>query len=356
MNFISGLMLAFSLLGALDRIFGNKFGLGKEFERGFMLLGTMALSMIGMIVISPFIAQILSPFFDVFYNTFGIDPSIIPATFFANDMGGAALAVEIAENEEIGLFNALVVSSMMGATISFTVPFGLGLVKKELHREMFLGFLCGIVTIPIGCFISGLTLGLSPYALFIDLLPLILFSVIIAVGLILIPEMCVKVFSILGVFIKIVITFGLALGIFRFMTGIEIIKGLAPIEEGGAICLNAAIVISGAFPLIFVLSKLLDKPLKKLGSAIGINNTSAIGLLSTLASISPTFEIMNDMDKKGTMINSAFAVSAAFTFAGHLAFTMAFDASYISPMIIGKLISGFCALILSIVLYKKLSK
>ena len=98
-----------------------------------MLLGTMALSMIGMIVISPFIAQILSPFFDVFYNTFGIDPSIIPATFFANDMGGAALAVEIAENEEIGLFNALVVSSMMGATISFTVPFGLGIVKKELH-------------------------------------------------------------------------------------------------------------------------------------------------------------------------------------------------------------------------------
>lgn len=81
MKFISVLMLAFSLLGALDRIFGNKFGLGKEFERGFMLLGTMALSMIGMIVISPFIAQILSPFFGVFYNTFGIDPSIIPATF-----------------------------------------------------------------------------------------------------------------------------------------------------------------------------------------------------------------------------------------------------------------------------------
>ena len=219
-----------------------------------------------------------------------------------------------------------------------------------------LGLLCGIVTIPIGCFISGLTLGISPYALFIDLLPLILFSVIIAVGLILIPEMCVKVFSIFGVFIKIVITVGLALGIFRFMTGIEIIKGLAPIEEGGAICLNAAIVISGAFPLIFVLSKVLNKPLKKLGNAIGINNTSAIGLLSTLASNSPTFEIMNDMDKKGTMINSAFAVSAAFTFAGHLAFTMAFDAAYISPMIIGKLISGFCALILSILLYKKLSK
>ena len=41
-------MLVFSMLGALDRIIGNKFGLGKEFERGFMLLGNMALSMMTM--------------------------------------------------------------------------------------------------------------------------------------------------------------------------------------------------------------------------------------------------------------------------------------------------------------------
>ncbi|MBR5445993.1 MAG: ethanolamine utilization protein EutH, partial [Clostridia bacterium] len=130
MNAITIIMVVFSMLAALDRIFGCRFGLGKEFERGFMLLGTMALSMIGMIVISPWIAETLAPAFDVFRDLLGIDPSVIPASLFANDMGGAPLAVEIAHDREIGMFNALVVSSMMGCTISFTIPFALGVVDK----------------------------------------------------------------------------------------------------------------------------------------------------------------------------------------------------------------------------------
>ena len=155
MNAITIIMVVFSMLGAADRIFGSRFGLGKEFERGFMLLGTMALSMIGMIVISPWIADILAPVFDIVQKTVGIDPSVIPASLFANDMGGAPLSVEVAHNSEVGLFNALVVSSMMGCTISFTIPFALGVVEKEHHSSMLLGFLCGIVTIPV-CRRSGL--------------------------------------------------------------------------------------------------------------------------------------------------------------------------------------------------------
>lgn len=58
------------------------------------------------------------------------------------------------------------------------------------------------------------------------------------------------------------------------------------------------------------------------------------------------------MDKKGLVLNSAFAVSAAFVFGGHLAFTMAFDSSYAIPMIVGKLISGVCGILLAFVLYK----
>jgi len=61
---------------------------------------------------------------------------------------------------------------------------------------------------------------------------------------------------------------------------------------------------------------------------------------------------MDKMDKKGIMMNSAFAVSAAFTFAGHLAFTMAFDSSFIVPVIAGKLVSGVLAVFLSLVVSK----
>lgn len=354
MNYFTILVLIFSVLAALDRIFGNRFGLGKEFEKAFNLLGAMALSMIGMIVISPAIADMMKPVSEFLSGTLGIDASIIPASLFANDMGGAPLAVEMASSEKVGLFNALVVSSMMGCTISFTIPFALGVVGKEQHKELLSGLLCGIVTIPIGCIVSGLLCGLPIGTLLLALLPLIVFACVIAVGLICFPELSVKIFKIFGAFITILITIGLALGIIRFLTGYEVIKGLATLESGASICINAAVVLSGSFPLMYVLAKVLSKPLKFIGRKIGVNEFSVVGVVSSIASSATSFGMMDKMDKKGVMINSAFAVSGAFVLGSHLAFTMAFDDKYIVPVIVGKLISGICAATLAGVLFGKL--
>ena len=356
MNFVSLIMLAFSLLGALDRILGNRFGLGKEFERGFMLLGNMALSMIGMIVLAPVLAEWLQPFCAWVYDALHIDPSVIPAALFANDMGGAPLAEQTAQHAGVGMFNALVVSSMMGCTVSFTIPYALGVVEKEHHRDLFLGLLCGIVTIPVGCFVSGLCCGLSMGLLLINLLPLILLSVLIAAGLLLLPDFTVKLFSIIGVFIKILITIGLSLGILKALTGLEPIKGLADIKEGGNICLNAAIVLSGAFVLMNLVSKLLAKPISGLGRRLGINETAAMGLLSTIVTNATTLEMVNRMDKKGIVLNSAFLVSAAFMLGGHLAFTMAYDTAYILPMVVAKIVAGLSSLVVALFVYKRMEK
>jgi len=355
-NFVALIMLVFSMIGALDRIIGNRLGLGKEFEKGFMLLGNMALSMIGMIIISPLIASSLSPVFGFFSGVLHIDPSVIPASLFANDMGGAPLSKEIAVNADVGMFNALVVSSMMGCTVSFTIPYALGIVDVKNHKNVLLGFLCGIVTIPVGCAIAGLLSPIRITDLLINLLPLALFSGVIALGLWLCPSACVKVFGVFGKIIKIVITIGLALGIFRFLTGKEIIQGLATIEEGASVCLNAAVVMTGAFPLMNIVSRLVAKPLKALGRRMGVNECSALGIVSSLATSMTTFEMVDRMDKKGIVLNSAFAVSGAFTFAGHLAFTLAFDAEYILPMIVGKLTAGVTALLLSAIIYKRAEK
>lgn len=356
MNVISMIMLAFAVLGGVDRMIGNRFGLGREFEKGFMLLGNMALSMIGMIVIAPLLAEWLQPFFAWVYDAVGIDPSIIPASLFANDMGGAPLAAAVAQDKALGMYNALVVSSMMGCTISFTVPYALDVVKKECHRELFLGLLCGIVTIPIGCFVAGFLLGIPVLVNVVNLLPLIVFSGIITCGLTLAPEISVKCFAVLGVLIKVLITGGLLVGMFQFLTDITLIEGLADITEGADVCFNAAVVLAGAFPLMNVVSRLLKRPLEKLGGVLGVNSTAAMGLISTIVTNATTLEMMNRMDKKGALLNASFAVSAAFTLGGHLAFTMAFDATYIGPVIIAKLLSGVPAVVLALFVYKRLYK
>ena len=356
MNFLTIIILFFAVLGALDRICGNRFGLGKEFEKGFHLLGTLALSMIGMIVIAPLIAKWLTPVSDFFGNVLHIDPSVLPASFFANDMGAAPLAIEMAQNEALGRFNGLVVASMMGCTISFTIPFALGTVEKKQHKELLLGLLCGIVTIPFGCFVSGLLLHIPLGTLLTDLIPLILFAAIVAVGLILMPDVCVKIFKAFGVLITAAITIGLVFGMINLLAGKEVIRGVAPIEEGGYICLNSAIVLSGMLPFIFVLSKLLAKPLRVVGNKMGIDEASVLGMFSSLVMSATTFENMKKMEKKGVMLNGAFAVSGAFALGDHLAFTMAFDGAYILPVVVGKLISGFLGVLFAYILFSRRDK
>ena len=356
MSYLTVIILFFSILGAFDRIFGNKFEIGREFEKAFMLLGTMALSMIGMIVISPIIAEIMQPISKLFENVLHIDSSIIPASLFANDMGGAALATEMANNENIGLYNALVVSSMMGCTLSFTIPFSLGVVDKKKHKELLLGLLCGLVTIPVGCIVSGIICKLSVNDLLLDLLPLIIFAGIIAFGLVCFPVMSVRIFKLFGIFITCIVTIGLSLGIIRFLSGYEIIKGLNTIEEGASICFNAAIVLSGSFPFMYILSKVLSNQLNTIGNKVNMNESSVVGIISSIASSATAFGMMDKMDRKGIMLNSAFAVSGAFILGSHLAFTMAFESAYVLPVIAGKLVSGVSALILANAIYNRINK
>ena len=62
---------------------------------------------------------------------------------------------------------------------------------------------------------------------------------------------------------------------------------------------------------------------------------------------------MDKMDKKGIVLNSAFSASGAFILGSHLAFTMAFDNTYVFSVIIGKLVSGVLAIVLSNIVFNK---
>lgn len=353
MNPITVVILVFSIIGALDCLLGNKLGMGKEFEKAFSLFCPMALSMLGMIVIAPAIGVWLTPVFEGFYAVFKIDPSIIPASLFANDMGGMTLAQSISKTDAIGNYNAFIVSSMMGCVISFTIPFSLGIVKQDQRKDLFFGLLCGMVTVPIGSFVAGLLCNINPVALLVNLLPLIVLAVLVGIALVLVPKLCIRCFGVFGFFMKFLGLAGLACAIFTFLTKIEITPHFDTFQNAALICANACVTLSGALPFMFVVAKLLNKPLYKLSAKIGIDGTSALALLGSLVTNASSFGVMDKMNPKGVVLNSAFAVSASFVFGSHLAFTMAFDSSYLVPMIVGKLISGVCAVILALLLYKE---
>ena len=349
-------MAVFAVIGALDKITGNHLKLGDEFEKGIMTLGPLSLSMIGMMTIAPALADLLIPVITPVANLFGFDPSALAGILIANDMGGAALADSIAANKLLGSFHGLCVASMLGATISFTIPVALRSSKKEHHDDVLLGLLCGISTIPVGCFVSGIVMGINPLTVLLNLLPAIIISVIIIIGLLKFQKVTVKIFSVFGKIISILITCGLALGIFQQLTGKVILENTAPIMESAATVFTICITLAGTFPLIAIISKILKKPLSVLGKKLELDDTSVVGLIATLANSIATMESADRMNRKGRILNLAFAVSAAFVFGDHLAFTLSYNAEHIVPVIIGKLVAGITALVVASILYKKSSK
>ncbi len=357
MSIISIVMAVFAAIAAVDLIIGNKFGIGKEFEKGIYVLGDMTVAMLGMIILSPLISHFLAAPLQAFYNIIPIDPSAFIGSILANDMGGAMVSLKIANSETLGYFNGLVVGSMMGATVSFVLPFVMGVVSKKQRNSVLLGLLCGICTIPVGCFVSGLICGIDILTLLLNLSPLILLSALLAVCLLFFKNASVKVFNVFGIIIRAIVILGLVVGIFEYLTGFDVLPYTAPSVtlEGMEIIFNIAFVMAGAFPLLHIISKLISKPLSALGRKTGMNDKSILGFISTLATSVVTFGTMKDMDDKGVVLNSAFAVSAAFTFADHMAFTLSFNSDYLLAVIVGKLLSGILAVTLAAIIYKKVS-
>ena len=347
------IMAGFAVLGAVDRIFGNRIGIGKEFEEGILAMGSLAIAMIGVITLAPVLANLLRPVVVPVYRFLGADPAMFAGTILACDMGGAALAQELTNDPEAALLGGILAGSMLGATIVFTIPVAMGILSEEDRPTLAKGILAGIVTVPVGVFVGGLAAGFPVGKVLRNVLPVVLFGAVIALGLWKAEKWMVKGFGWFGKGIVAVITAGLAVSIVEALTGVALIPGMVPIEEGFLTVGAIAIVLAGAFPLVWVLTRALKKPLLKVGKLLGINDTAAAGLLATLANSIATFGMVKDMDSRGKVVNIAFAVSAAFVFGDHLGFTAGFSPEMLPAMIIGKLAGGVSAVIVALLLTRK---
>ena len=347
------LMAVFMVLGALDRIFGSRFGLGKQFEEGILAIGALALSMLGILALAPVLAKLLKPILVPVYGFLGADPAMFAGTILANDMGGAPLAYELAQTQEAAQFGGLIIGSMLGATVVFIIPVALGIIQEEDRPALAKGVLAGVVTIPIGAFLGGLTAGFSVGMLLRNLVPIVLFAALIALGLWKFEKAMIRGFLGFGKGVLAVITVGLAAAVFTELTGVTLIPGMAPLSEGIGVVAQIGFVLAGAFPLVYVITKVFRKPLMKLGGLLGMNDIAAAGMVASLANVIPMFGMMKDMDRRGKVVNVAFAVSAAFVFGDHLGFTAGFDSSMLVPVIVAKLTGGVAAVLAALALTRK---
>lgn len=343
------------LIGAADKIAGNRFGIGEKFDEGFRAMGSLALGMVGIICLAPVISKLLGPIMMPACKVIGADPAIFGA-ILANDMGGYSLAMELAQDKQAGLFVGMIVAAMFGCTLVFSIPVGLRLIEKEDISYFSQGLLIGFISIPIGCIVGGMVAGFSPRLVVRNTIPILVISIILAVGLKIIPDKMIQGCTIFGQLITALIYIGLACAAFEYLTGIVIIRGMTPIMDGMDTVSKIAIVLLGTFPILTILVKILDRPLNSIGRKIGLDSISAAGIVFTLANSVPVYTMMKNMKKRGIIMNTAWLVPATSTFGAHLGFTAGVQPTMIVPVVVGKLTAGVVALILAYFLTKNMDK
>lgn len=383
---IMWIMMGFMVIGAIDRILDQyggsehvlgKLGLGglgrqidgagKQFEEGFMAMGALALAMVGITALAPVLAKILGPLIMPLYSSVGASPAMFAGTILACDMGGFPLAQQLAGPDIAAwLYSGIILGSMMGPTIVFSIPVALGIINIKDRPALAMGILAGIVTIPLGCIAGGFvamgsgieyngqTVVFTADMILVNMIPVIAVAVLVAAGLKFIPEKMISGFQIFAKALVSIITFGLMAAVLKYATGIEIVPGMDPIfmSEGDTpgqvlraieVIGSIACVLLGAYPMVLLLTRWFEKSFQRVGGLLKINDMAAAGMIATLANNIPMFGMLDKMDERGKVINCAFAVSAAFTFGDHLGFTAGVMAPMIFPMIVGKLVGGVTA-------------
>ena len=338
-----GVMAGFAVLGAVDRVIGNRFGIGEKFEEGILSMGSLAMAMLGVICLAPVLAAVLKPVVVPVFSALGADPAMFAGSILACDRGGGPLAQELTADADAAALGGVITGAMLGATLVFTLPVAMGILEEADRPAMAKGVLCGIVTIPVGVLAGGLAAGFGIGMILRNLLPIVIFGALIALGLWKAENAMIRGFAAFGKGVVAVITLALAAAILEELTGFALIPGLAPLSEGFEIVGEIAIVLAGAFPLVHVVTKVFHRPLMRLGKVLGINDPAAAGLVASLANSIATFRLVKDMDERGKVVNIAFAVSAAFVFGDHLGFAAGFAPEMILPMIVGKLAGGVAA-------------
>ncbi|MGL4773071.1 MAG: ethanolamine utilization protein EutH [Clostridium sp.] len=350
---ILGIVAIFFLIGASDYLKYNRFKLGEAFEDGIKNMGPLAISMVGILSLTPIIGQCVSEYILPLIQNEYLDPSIISSSILAIDMGALNLAKDLSISNEMLVFSGVLMSSMVGCTISFTLPLALGIVKDKDKVYLSKGMLCGIATLPIGLFVGGLLLKINIKILLINLIPIIIVAILLSLGLMYKQALLMNIFNALGRGIVYVSIFGLMIQGIQSIMGITIIKNLMPLGEALTIVGKIAIFLGGAYVMLEWIKRTFSSRLDILGKRIGVNSSSIAAFLGSLASAIVIFSTFDKLDDKGKVVCSAFAVGGAYVFGGQMGYVASEIPEYLTIYIFTKLLCGALAMIFAIYILRR---
>jgi len=353
MNQILMTLMAFgAVCGGVDRILGNRFGLGKKFEEGFMLLGPLALSMPGIMCLIPAVSGVVEKVLAPICLFLHLDPGTFGG-ILAIDMGGYQLAVNLAVNPAIGQFAGILIAATFGCTVVFTIPVGMSMVPAEARSSFARGLLLGFLVLPLTLLTGGIVSGLTTKEILTASAPIICLALILCIGMTRCPEKMIRGFSKAAKGIEIFSTVGLILVTVRYLTGFEILPGMITLEEAMQVVCSIGIVMLGSLPLAELIKRLMDRPIRWFGRRTGMNSDGTTGLLIGAISVTPALAMFEHMDDRSRVVNGAALVSGASALAAHFGFTLAMEPELVPALLVGKFAGMLGSIILALIVTGK---
>ncbi|NLD19700.1 MAG: ethanolamine utilization protein EutH [Clostridiales bacterium] len=282
MNPIMIFLLLMSCLGFIDKFLGNKWGLMKPFNEGMALIGELLVYIVGVYCVGLSLATTFAGHIAGATEGWFFDPSVISGSILASDLGGYPVSTTIAQNPLIGRFSGVVIAGTLGILISFYLPVYLADLKGEDADKLTLGFLFGIVVLPVTMIVGGLFLEISPGALIKNLIPVIIFCGLLLLGLLKAKKATITA---LGVFGKVfrVFTFGsffiVVLGL--FFPKLSLIDRTLSLDAVVMVA-RMGVTIAGSLVTVEICRRVFKKQLDALSAKLRINDWSLLGMLVAL--------------------------------------------------------------------------
>lgn len=355
MNVFTAIMLIFAAVGLFDKITGGRLVLSKSFDDGLGTIGSMAVPMVGMCCVGTALIENNIDTVQNIAKLLPFDVSMIPGILLGPDMGGYFIAEQLTADENLLLFNGIVLGAVLGQLITFQLPIFLALMRKEDHQPVFKGFMIGIIMIPVGLIVAAILLRLNFKVFIAEFIPIFVICVLLAFGLLKRPLKVVKGFSAFAGGIQIVIHILFFFSVLGLFIPSMAYSDLEALHEVLTIMFRSSIVICGSLVMSELALRYFRKYLEKIAEKLGVNEVAVIGLLLNCATSLSMLPLLSKMDDKGKMLNGAFSVSGAYFLGGQLGFVSSVtDGFGVTVMIVSKLVCGGLSVLIMYKLYDRL--
>lgn len=345
---ISWILALFAVIGGLDYLFGNKLGLGSKFERALSLMGPMATSITGVIVMVPVLSLALQKTIVPLFAAIGFDPGVFGG-LIPVDWGGFFLARDLAFDPRMGLFGGINVAGTFGTVLSFAIPLGMRVLKDKNKQDAFArGILEGLVIMPVSLILGGLAAGLGFFEILWHSLPIFILSGLVLFGIWKNLPLMIRIFTVFSQILRAIGIIGITIGAFQQMAGVTIIPIITPILDALRIICMITVTMLGCLPLSEFLTRILRKPLESLAKKVRTSPEALSDPIMTIASGTAGIIAMQDFDERGIELNAAFVVFAVSALSAQLSFVLNNAPDHTVSYMVTKFVGGFLAIAFSI--------